>query len=217
MHSSIAIGSKIDAIVRSPHRTDILRRVVGQVFGRAVLEIVNPNVVSHSTAIMLPGAEFAEDPVKRHFRIVWRKGNETSARHWQLLGQFRVEPDGEKLANEVVERFHPGTEDDQWFGILPGHHQIVGPHPVGDIVATEGGGSSQSFGSATFSGHDIDFGVAVVLGGKGELRSIRREMRERSITWAGGDSAGNAAFFSDSVKFAGVTKNDLAAIGSWKP
>src|SRR5205814_10442468 len=98
------IGSKIDAVVRSPHRADILRGIVGQVLGRAVLEIVNPDVVRHSTAVMFPGSEFAEDPVKRHFRIVWRNRNETSARHWQLLRYLRVEHEREKLANAIVKR-----------------------------------------------------------------------------------------------------------------
>ncbi len=72
------------------------------------------------------------------------------------------------------------------------------------------------FGRAAFRWHDIDFGIAVVLRGESELRPVGGEAREGSVTWSAGNSAGNAAFFSDSVKFACVTKNDLAAVGSWK-
>ena len=48
------------------------------------------------------------------------------------------------------------------------------------------------------------------------MRPVGGEAREGSVTWSAGNSAGNAAFFSDSVKFAGVTKDDLAAVGRWK-
>ena len=48
------------------------------------------------------------------------------------------------------------------------------------------------------------------------MRPIGGEAREGSVTWSAGNSASNAAFFSDSVKFARVTKDNLAAVGSWK-
>src|SRR5207248_9969907 len=82
--------------------------------------------------------------------------------------------------------------------------------------AAEGGGSRQPFGRAAFRWHDIDFGIALVLRGESELCPVGGEAREGSVTWSGGNPASNPAFFSDSVKFASVTKDDLAAVGSWK-
>ena len=61
IHPAVAIGDEVDAVIRSPHRADILCRIVGQVLRRAGLEIVDPNVIRHSAAVMFPGAELAED------------------------------------------------------------------------------------------------------------------------------------------------------------
>ena len=96
IHAVVAIGDEIDLVVRSPHRADVLRGIVRQIFGGAGFEIVNPNVVRHAAAIMFPGAELAEDAVVSHLGIIRRKRNETAARHRQLLGQFRVHPDGKQ-------------------------------------------------------------------------------------------------------------------------
>ena len=70
IHPAIAIGDEINFVVRSPHRADVLGRIIGQIFGRAGFEIVDPNIVGHSAAIMFPGPEFAEHAIERHFRIV---------------------------------------------------------------------------------------------------------------------------------------------------
>ena len=135
IHSAIAIGGEIDAIIRSPHRADILRRIIGEILGRARLEIVDPNVICHSAAVMFPGPELAEDPVKRHFRIVRGKGDEPSARDGELLRQFCIEANGEKLADKIVERFSARAEYDQRIGVFPSHDEIVRSHSVRDIVA----------------------------------------------------------------------------------
>ena len=70
IHPAVAIGNEIDLVVRSPHRANVLGRIVGQVFSRAGFEIVDPNVVGHSAAIMFPSSELAENAIERHFRIV---------------------------------------------------------------------------------------------------------------------------------------------------
>ena len=66
VHPAVAIRNEIDFVIRSPHRADVLRGIVGQVFGRAGFEIINPNVVGHAAAVMFPCAEFPEYAVERH-------------------------------------------------------------------------------------------------------------------------------------------------------
>ena len=138
IHAAVAIRQEINLVVRSPHWADVLRRIVGQVFGGAGFEIVDPNVVGHAAAIMLPGPELAKDAVERHFRIVGRERRESAARHRQLLRQFRVETHAKERADEIVERLHAGTKHDLRFRIFPRHHDVVRAHPVGDIVPAEG-------------------------------------------------------------------------------
>ena len=58
------------------------------------------------------------------------------------------------------------------------------------------------FGSPPSPGHDVDFGVAVVLRSECELCSVRREMRERGVAGAARQAARDAAISCDSVKFA---------------
>ena len=66
IHPIVAVGDEIDLIVRSPHRADVLRGIVREVFGGAGVEIVNPNVIRHAAAIMFPCAELPEHAVERH-------------------------------------------------------------------------------------------------------------------------------------------------------
>ncbi len=66
VHPIVAVGDKIDFVVWSPHRADILGWIVRQVFGGAGVEIVNPNVIRHAAAIMFPCAELPEHAVERH-------------------------------------------------------------------------------------------------------------------------------------------------------
>ena len=148
IHPAIAVGEKIDAVVRSPHWANILCGIVGQVFRLAGLEIVNPDVVRHSAAIMFPSAELPEDAVVRHLRIIGRERNESATRHRHLLRQLGVKADRVKLADEVIERFHPSAKNDQRLRVLPGHHDIVRPHPIRNIVAPQGSGHGQPLGRA---------------------------------------------------------------------
>ena len=122
IHAVVAVGDKIDLVVRSPHRADVLGGVVRQIFGSAGFEIVDPNVVRHAATIMFPCAELPEHLVISHLGVIRRKRNETAARHRQLLGQFCVQPDRKQCTDEIVERLHARTKDDQRLRILPCHH-----------------------------------------------------------------------------------------------
>ena len=66
VHPVVAIRDEIDFVVRSPHRTDVLRGIVGQIFSRAGFEIVKPDIIRHAAAIMFPRTELSENAVERH-------------------------------------------------------------------------------------------------------------------------------------------------------
>ncbi len=103
VHAGVAIRDEINFVVGSPHWADILGRVVGEVFGGAGFEIVNPNIVGHAASIIFPGAELAEDAVVSHFGIVGRKGAETAPGHRQLLREVAIESHGVERTDKVVE------------------------------------------------------------------------------------------------------------------
>ena len=90
---------------------------------------------------------------------------------------------------------------------------IIWSHPVGDIVPSERGGGGEALRFAAIAGHDVDLGVAVILGGEGELLPVRRKMRERAVARAARQAAGHTSVFRNGVKLAGVTENDRFAVG----
>ena len=216
VHSTIAIGDEIDFVVRTPHRTDVLGRIVGQILGRAGFEIMDPNIVGHAAAIMFPGPELAENAVERHFRIVRRKGRESAAWHRHLLRQLGIETDGEERTDEIVERFHPRAKDDQRFRVFPRHHDVIRSHSIRNVIAPERGRNRETFGRAAFCRHHINFAVAVVFRSERDLFSVRRKARERSVTGAARQAAGDAAIFGHGIKLARVTKNNFTIVSRRK-
>ena len=216
IEASVPIGQKVDAVIRRPHRDDILGRVAGDVLQAAGFEIENPDIVRHSATVLLPGAELAKDPVVGHFGIVGRKTEKSAGRHRQLARQIAVEPDGVKLADKVVERTHPRTEDDRGLGVFPGHDDIVRAHPVAQVVPAQRGGDGEASGNPAFGRHDIDLGVAVVLGGESELPSVRGKPGKDGVARPIGQAAGDAALHRNGVKLAGIGKHDRDAVGGGK-
>jgi hypothetical protein len=55
------------------------------------------------------------------------------------------------------------------------------------------------------------------LRGERELFTVARKSRERAIARPAGQTPGDASGFAHGVKFAGITENDLIAIGRGKP
>ena len=216
IHPAVAIGDEIDAVIRPPHRADVLRRIVGQVLDLAGLEIKKPNVIGHAAAIMFPGAEFTEDAVVNHLGVVRRKGREPAARHGQLLRQVALETRSVKLADEGVESTHARAEHDERPGVFPRHHDVVRAHSVRDIVATHCRRRRNPFRHAAVPRHHVNFGVAVVLRRERELFSVRGKTREGSVSRPARETARDAAFLGDGVELARVTEDDLLAVGSGK-
>ena len=91
----------------------------------------------------------------------------------------------------------------------PGHDDVVRPHAVGDVVAAQRGGVGQAFGDAAFGGHDVDFGVAIVLAGKCQGFAIRREAGEHLEAVVAGELARHAAAGGHGIQIAGIGEDDL--------
>ena len=111
---------------------------------------------------------------------------------------------------------HAGTENNFIALVGPGHHNIVGAHPVGHIVASQGGGVSQPLRHPAFGGHQIHFGVAVILPGKGDLAAIRRKTGIHFVPLVTGQPAGNATVYWNGVQIAGIGKDNLLPVGRRK-
>ncbi len=211
----VAVGEEVDPVA-SPHRDDVLRRIVRDILGRLGVEVVDPDVVGHAAAIALPRAELAEDAVVGELLAVRREGAEAAARQGQFLGQIAGQCDGVQPAHEVVERVHPRAKDDVLAVRRPGHHDVVRPHAVGDIVPAERGGIGEPLRHAAVGRHHVDFRVAVVLAGEGDGLAVGREPGEHLEAFAVRELARRAAVGTDGVEVAGVGEDDLVLINRGK-
>ncbi len=168
----VTVGQKID-FVTHPHGNYILGLVLSNVLELPGLKIVNPHIVRHAAAIPLPGPELAEDPVVGQFLVIGRVGGKTTTRQWKLLGQPTVRGYGEELSVETIMFPHPGAEENLPAAMGPAHDNVVRAHTVGDVIATKRSGIGKPYRDASFGGHKIHFGVAVILTSKRQLRTIR--------------------------------------------
>ncbi len=64
IHGAVAVGAEIN-IVAMPHRENILIVVISDVCNFFGIEIINPDIISHTAFVIFPGAEFAENAVER--------------------------------------------------------------------------------------------------------------------------------------------------------
>ena len=73
VHRAVAVGTEVDFIA-DPHGEDILRLIVGDVFGSLGLEVMDPNLVGHAALVVFPGAELTHDAVIGHLFAIWGIG-----------------------------------------------------------------------------------------------------------------------------------------------
>ena len=88
---------------------------------------------------------------------------------------------GEKRSVKIIIRPHPGTEGNFRTLVLPGHHDVVGPHAVVNIITGQGGSIGEPLRNAALCGHEEDFRIAIVLTSKGDLVTVRGEARKHLI------------------------------------
>jgi len=125
---------------------------------------------------MFPCAEFAEDAVERHLRIVRRKRNESASRAPAIVAVI-LSPDLPAKSEPMKSSNDLMRERKTMSGLVvfPCHHNVVGTHAVRNVVASECGRSREALRDAALGWHDVNFSVAVVLRSKSDLSSIRRK------------------------------------------
>ncbi len=184
----IAVGGEIH-LRAGPHRNDVLRRVAGNVGDAPGVEIVDPDIVGLAAAVAFPGAELAEHAVVRHLLAIGREGAESPAREGKLFGESSVAAYRKELPDKIIGFMLAGAIDNGCI-VLPGHDDVVRPHPVRDVVAAEHCGRGQTAWNAAVGGHQVDFGVPVVLACKGDTLPVRGETREHFVADIGRQPAG---------------------------
>ena len=94
-------------------------------------EIINPDVVGLPAAVPFPRPELAENAVVRHLCPVRRERAPAAAGERELRREARRSTgDLEELPLEIVPLYPPRAIDDVLV-VLPRHHDVVRPHPVG--------------------------------------------------------------------------------------
>ena len=96
--------------------------------------------------------------------------------------------------------------------VLPGHHDVVGSHPIRDIVAAERGGVRHPARDSAFRRHHIDFRVSIVLSREGNRLAVGGEAREHFIADIARQPPGDAPRGRNGVQIPGITEDDLVAV-----
>ena len=79
--------------------------------------------------------------------------------------------------------------------------------PACDQICTRMPG--ESLGITTFGWDQVNIGVTVVFGGKGDLLSVRRKMRKRFFTFIAGETDGRTSGFRHFPKVIGINEDDF--------
>ena len=187
VHRHVAVAGKEDFLT-NPHREDVLRHVVGNVGHLLLFGIINPYIIGHATAVVLPGAEFAEHAVVGQLLAIRRIAAEAPFGQRQCLGHALLG----RYAPELAYKSIPNTvAEENLLSIgAPGHHHIVGPHAVAQVIASVGlcVGDTQRLTTLCWDG--INFGIAVVLSAEGQGTSIGREASKDFIPYVRGQATG---------------------------
>ncbi len=99
---------------------------------------------------------------------------------------------------------------------MPGHHDVVRAHAVGDFITSERCGVGKSLGHTATDWHQIDFSIAIVLAGKGDRLAIRRDMRKHLVAFVARQSTSSATSGGHAVQVTCIGKNDSVAVNAGK-
>lgn len=135
-HLSVEVRAEIH-LIDDPHLKDFLYVVVGDVLDFLQFEVVNPNIVGHTTAIVFWSEELKHLAVVGNLFTFYWLLNPASIRHGQLLGQAAVDFDDEDFAYEVESTLFVLEKDDVLV-VLPCRHYIILFHTMAYLIATQG-------------------------------------------------------------------------------
>ena len=189
------IGIEVDRVA-APHRKSVHALIVAVdllvVIG---LEIVDGNSLRHAAGVTLPGAEIAEDAIESDLIAVGGEGREAAFVDGEARGKAAFDGHGEEAAEPRIKSFAAREKEDA----------LAIGHPVDDFIfhahafGQNDGGSfeGQLLGLAAFGRNGVDVGIAVILAGEGDVRTVGREFREELESRIGGDAPGDTAAGGD--------------------
>ena len=97
IHRAVAVGNEKD-VITNPHGENVLSNVVRDVFYRLFPGIINPDIISHTTFVVFPGAEFAHGTIVGQLLPIWRVTAETALGQRDGIGQSAFLVHGIELA-----------------------------------------------------------------------------------------------------------------------
>ena len=133
IHVHVTVGSEID-LIADPHGEDVLGGIVGDFLN--ALAIVDPDLVSHASTIVLPCPELPHHAVVSQLLPIGRIAAEATFRKRKFLRHTAVDRHFPKLARETVTG--PVAENDVLAVGSPCHDDIVGTHAVSKIITRIG-------------------------------------------------------------------------------
>ena len=208
VHAHVPVGRE-EHLVAYPHREDVLGVVGGDV--PDALAVVDPHVVGHAAAIVLPGAEFAHDAVVCKFLSVSGIAAPAALRKGNLHGHRAVGRHFPELAWEAAS---DAVAEDYILAVgSPAHHDVVGAHAVAHVVAGIGGGVCNPLWLTAFRRNHVDFAVAVIFGREGYGAAVGRIMGEGFVAYVRGEPPGHSARRRNRVKVAGIGEGDFFSVG----
>ena len=198
----------VEALVRSairkevkrrlvPHRDLVIGRVVGDVLGRERVQIEEIEVGCHAASVSLPGAEGTAFRRVGDALSVRRDGPKLAVGHGQLLRQAALLRSAPELVEALPPALHRRSKK----------HALAVRVPVERALAV--GVMAQAHRLAARGGHYVEIGVAVVVGAKGDLLTVRRETGKGLFPSGRGESVSRAPLLRHHPDVARVDERDV--------
>ncbi len=131
VHRAVTVGDEV-YLIANPHRDYVLCHIVGDVLYGLGCRVVDPNIVGHASAVILPVAELSHHAVVSKFFPVRRIGTESAfgqgdgGRH-STFGRHCPQFPFKSTADAIA------VHDALAVG-LPCHDDVVGPHAVAEVI-----------------------------------------------------------------------------------
>ncbi len=185
-----------------PHRVDVVRAIgrLRHLLDRMVPGVVEPHSGDAPAAILLPLVERGRQRVVRDTAAIGRVGRLVGVRDGQLRFHAAADGYGVEVLIGAGERGTPGGEQ---------HALAVHREGLDEIRA---GMPREALRHAAFGRHDEHVGVAVVLGGKRDELSVRRERGPALHAVIRGQAADVGAVQFRYPQVVGVDKRHVRAI-----
>ena len=174
VHNGIPVRNEIN-IGANPHGKNIL--CVISPAGRNVLQLrcsqfIHPDIVSLTSFVVFPGAEFAKHPVQGKVFPVRGERAETAFGGRDLVQFSSLGRNGKQVCPHARETVPAGTEHHFFPVRSPSHYNVVRTHAVAYVVSVQSGCICQPPGLTTGYGDGVYFRIAVVLSCKGNRFSV---------------------------------------------